>query len=692
MYGICFGVVIIFCGVMMSGLVLADGADVVDRVGILIPSSCTMSGTGMSSHNTEIPNGTYQADIGTSMIHAFCNDADGFAIYAAGYTGNEVEGIDSNKLIGTSASGNATIETGLATSAGSFDMSNWAMKLAMTQDSGDTSGTNAFSIDSAPNESGGPNASFTQYHVVPTIYTKVAHKNAMTDMATSLGGIKFTTTYAAYISKMQPADTYTGQVIYTLVHPASIPAPKSTMLDTGRVVGAKMKSLAAGVSKAYNDKTSDIKAIRMADELPVGFVPSEANTVSTVTSKHPIYIFFDNTDDAGIIYFYTGGFQVVMNPDSSHMFRSNLALSDISGVSDWDSSCVVSMQAMFVDATFSLNNVDALADWDTSAVEDMRSLFSTNSATFDDGYPSNLSDISGLLKWDTSSVVTIQALFQNNTSLTSLHGLEFWNVSKMENMRLAFAAGSNHDLNLLDISALTNWDTSSVTNMRAVFQNNKLLSDLSPLANWDTSQVKDMTSMFVNNLMLSDASPLANWKTSKVEDMTSMFANCKMLLDLSPLSNWDISKVESMASMFGLSPGETKNGNPVIDLSPIANWNVSSVVNMSCLFQNVNIASFLPLAGWDVGKVENFSYTFNQTSKSTTTSLAGLEDWNVSSATNMNGMFADSVSLADASAIDDWNIGDVTDFTEMFSRAPVHPNFTMRSGTWNNNGTFIPSP
>ena len=38
-----------------------------------------MTGTGMDSHTDEVPNGTYQADIGITTIHAFCNDADGFA-------------------------------------------------------------------------------------------------------------------------------------------------------------------------------------------------------------------------------------------------------------------------------------------------------------------------------------------------------------------------------------------------------------------------------------------------------------------------------------------------------------------------------------------------------------------------------------------------------------------------------------
>ena len=223
----------ILSGVVLSStIVSADNDSAVDQVSITVPSSCTMSGSGMNSHNSEIVNGTYQADIGTTTLHAFCNDNEGFAIYAAGYTGDEIGGENSNKLVGTSASNNATIESGTATTAGNPDISNWAMKLSLTQDSGDTTGTNAFTIDSAPNvanpsqaESGATQAPFSAYHVVPNEYTKVAHKNSGTDMTATTGGVKLTTTYAAYVSKTQAADTYSGQVIYTLVHPSYHAAP-----------------------------------------------------------------------------------------------------------------------------------------------------------------------------------------------------------------------------------------------------------------------------------------------------------------------------------------------------------------------------------------------------------------------------------------------------------------------------------
>ena len=195
----------------------------------------------MNTHNANINNGIYTNNIGTTTLHAFCNDSEGFAIYAAGYTGNEVGGANSNKLVGITASANATIDTGLATSTGNPDVSNWAMKLAITQDSGETTGTNAFIIDSAPNVSGGADASFSQYHVVPNEYTKVAHKDSNTDMTANTGGVKLTTTYAAYISKTQPADTYSGQVKYTLVHPQDADNPGIISIERAYERAGKQK-------------------------------------------------------------------------------------------------------------------------------------------------------------------------------------------------------------------------------------------------------------------------------------------------------------------------------------------------------------------------------------------------------------------------------------------------------------------
>ena len=185
---------------MSSNSFATDNTNVVDEVNITVPISCSLEGTGMTSHNANIVNGTYQADIGSTTLKAFCNDDEGFAIYAIGFTDSEYgKTVLTNSTLGSTYD----IATGTATSG---NTSNWAMKLATN-----SSATYPMTIDN----------SFNNYHVVPSPYAKVAHRDSGTDIGTNATGAELTSTYAAYMSQTQPAGTYAGKVKYTLVHPSS---------------------------------------------------------------------------------------------------------------------------------------------------------------------------------------------------------------------------------------------------------------------------------------------------------------------------------------------------------------------------------------------------------------------------------------------------------------------------------------
>ena len=209
---------------MLGMTTFADSTDVIDEIGIEIPISCTMSGTGTNTHYASIPNGIYSGSytdpstntnyangIGTTTIKAFCNDNQGFSIYAIGYTDN-IEGKTtlSNEQLGSTYD----IITGTATGpVGSNDVSNWSMKLSTI-----TSPTPTYPI--------AIQNSFDNYHVVPDDYTLVAKRESATDVGQNAVGSTLTTTYAAYISKTQPAGLYEGQVKYTMVHPYDAAAPE----------------------------------------------------------------------------------------------------------------------------------------------------------------------------------------------------------------------------------------------------------------------------------------------------------------------------------------------------------------------------------------------------------------------------------------------------------------------------------
>ena len=216
----------IVSGIVLSSSFTSAEDSVVDTITAIVPVSCMMSGSGTSSHSAEVVSGTYVSDIGTTTMNVVCNDSAGFSIYAAGFTGNVVGATNSNKLVGTAASGNATIDTGTATGPGYDDESNWAMKL-------DTDFYAEYPIDI---ENG-----YDDYSSVPNSYTKVATRLTGTDAGTGATGASLTTTYAAYVSKTQPADTYTGQVKYILLHPNTQTPPASGSVDYAFLYAGKDK-------------------------------------------------------------------------------------------------------------------------------------------------------------------------------------------------------------------------------------------------------------------------------------------------------------------------------------------------------------------------------------------------------------------------------------------------------------------
>ncbi len=195
----------VLTGLVLSSNVATADDPLIDVVSFTVEVSCTMLGTGQNSHYTDITNGTYEDEVGSTTLKVLCNDSEGFAIYAIGFTGDKYDGDDHTKLVGVNTS--QKISTGTATSG---DTSNWAMKLAT-----DGTATYPITLDNG----------YGSYSVVPDVYTKVAHRASGTDIGTSAVGATLTTTYASFMSSGQMADAYVGKVKYTLVRPASSDPP-----------------------------------------------------------------------------------------------------------------------------------------------------------------------------------------------------------------------------------------------------------------------------------------------------------------------------------------------------------------------------------------------------------------------------------------------------------------------------------
>ena len=162
------------------------------QASVTVPDACYISGTNYN-HTGSVSGGSYNTDFGgISTVTVQCNDRNGYSVYAVGYTGNN-EG--STDLVGTNP--NLTIPTGTGTSTST---SHWAMKIGAS--------TSTF----APTILNG----YNNYNVVPSTATKVVTYTSDINFS---GDSKFTTSYAVAVAPSQAADTYTGKVKYTIVHP-----------------------------------------------------------------------------------------------------------------------------------------------------------------------------------------------------------------------------------------------------------------------------------------------------------------------------------------------------------------------------------------------------------------------------------------------------------------------------------------
>ena len=174
-----------------------------DNVSLTLPSACTISASVIEGHNATIVNGQYEGDVGNTKINAFCNDNNGYFIYAIGTSGDT----DGNTDLISSANDSYNIHTNVynASTLTPSTPSSWAMKLS--------SNNGAY----APTIIDG----YDSYSTIPNTDTIVAYRASGTsmDVNTDLTGSYFNTTYEIYTNPVQPAGTYLGKVKYTMTHP-----------------------------------------------------------------------------------------------------------------------------------------------------------------------------------------------------------------------------------------------------------------------------------------------------------------------------------------------------------------------------------------------------------------------------------------------------------------------------------------
>ena len=313
---------------------------------------------------------------------------------------------------------------------------------------------------------------------------------------------------------------------------------------TGSELNIRMKTLAGDSNPTNETINENITAIIKSDTQPSEENKQSINIVSTSDSTKPIYMWYQD----GTIYYYSEEEHPSLNKDSSNIFRYLTKLSDISGLSNFDTSHVRNFERLFYGCS-SITTIEPLKNWNISKLNNMRAMFAGK-----DDYTIHITDLTPLKNWNTSKVTSMRAVFQGNVNLESLEGLENWNTSNVTTMYGMFMGNYKYIMHIKSLKPLSKWNTSKVTDMQGMFQENVDLESLEGLENWDTSNVTNMQGMFLgfdqNIMHIKSLKPLSKWNTSKVINMSGMFQTNVDLENLEGLENWNTSNVEDFDNLF----------------------------------------------------------------------------------------------------------------------------------------------
>lgn len=168
-----------------------------------------------------------------------------------------------------------------------------------------------------------------------------------------------------------------------------------------------------------------------------------------------------------------------------------------------------------------------------------------------------------------------------------------------------------------------------------------------------------------NNLSASNIISITQWGNIKLGNDGEYFSVCNTL-NLSGVTDvLDLNGTTNLNRMF--------NGCTLLTtVNRLNEWNVSSVTNMSYIF-NFSSSFNEDISAWDVSSVTDMSFMFTNTAFN-----QDISNWNVSNVTNMRGMF--QVTALFNQNIGNWDVSGVTNMTQIFGSAIA---FNQNIGSWN---------
>jgi len=279
-------------------------------------------------------------------------------------------------------------------------------------------------------------------------------------------------------------------------------------------------------------------------------------------------------------------------------------------IGNWDVSNVINMKEMFLYSTGFNQNITT---WKTIRVTKFDDMFKFQSTYGIPGAPSTptqyyFNQHTKQHKFEakmSKNIYNYITAIEANTPVTPIISTIVPNpapvlpIQAITNSNIHAAVTAWCDTNTRSATEITyghisSWDTSSVTNMSALFLLQGMFNE--ELSRWDTSSVTDMGAMFYGANSFNQ--PIGNWDVSKVTTMAETFYQA--LAFNQPIDNWDVSKVDNMNAMFAATEAFNQ---------PIGNWDVSNVTDMSFMFSSAQ-AFNQPIGSWDVSNVVNMNSMF----------------------------------------------------------------------------------
>jgi surface protein len=324
---------------------------------------------------------------------------------------------------------------------------------------------------------------------------------------------------------------------------------------------------------------------------------------------------------------------------------------------------------------------DFSVDWDNDGTYDeynitetkIHSCMSGDDATIRIGgeFPvlkisSNINPVKNIQQWGDIKWKSFERIFYSTDGIKST-ATDTPDLSKVENMSLAFGAADNFNMDISewDVSNVKNmyatffgttynpdiskWNVSNVTNMKQMFY--KAFSFTGDISKWNVSNVTDMFAIFGNAYVFN--SDISSWNVSKVTNMSYAFYRTKLFNQ--NLNKWNVSAVENMSGMFCNTDAFNSNIN---------DWDVSEVQNMESMFESAKVFN-QDLNNWDISSVNNIKRMF----RNAVAFNGDVSSWDVSKITSMDSMFMNAASFN--GNITDWKVKKVSSMVDMFKGVTI---------------------